>query len=81
MTVGPIVLFGMLVLPPIAARLLARSMRSFLVLSSAIGAISALLGAWASLRWNLPMAPAIVVAAGVILALSALAARMRGRMG
>lgn len=81
MTVGPLVLFGMLVLPPVAARMLARSMRSFLVLSSVIGAGSALVGAWASLRWNLPMAPAIVVATGVVLALSALAARVRGKAG
>ncbi|MBK7877123.1 MAG: metal ABC transporter permease [Planctomycetes bacterium] len=80
MTVGPIVLFGMLVIPPLAARMLARSMLGYFALASTIGVLSAAAGVWASLRWNLPMAPAIVVAAGAVLLLAAAFARLsRGR--
>jgi len=65
MTLGPIVLFGLLVLPPIAARATARSMAGFLLWSSVHGTLAAGLGVWAALRFNLPMAPPIVLAAAV----------------
>ena len=69
MTVGPVLLFGMLVLPPVAARRLARSMVGFFVLAGGIGALSAAVGVVASLAWNLPMAPSIVAAAGLLVGL------------
>jgi ABC-type Mn2+/Zn2+ transport system permease subunit len=77
MTVGPLVLFGLLVVPAVAARLLARSMLAFLVQASLLGGASAALGVLASLAWNIPMGPAIVCATGAWLGASALAARLR----
>jgi ABC-type Mn2+/Zn2+ transport system permease subunit len=62
LTVGPVVLFGLLALPPLAARPLARSMRSFLVISGIAGVTSALLGLWASFGMDLPLGPCVVLA-------------------
>ena len=68
--VGPVVLFGLLVLPPLAAQGLARSMRGFLWLASALGVLSAALGVLVSFRFDWSLGPAVVVCAGAILALS-----------
>ncbi|MFT4648846.1 MAG: ABC-type Mn2+/Zn2+ transport system permease subunit [Glaciecola sp.] len=61
MTVGPVVLFGLLVLPPIAARPFARSLTHFLWLASAIGVLGTALGIWASFHWDLPLGPCVVL--------------------
>ncbi len=65
MSVGPMILFGLLVLPPLGARPFARSMPGFLGLSAALGGLAALLGLTASFRIDLPMAPCVVAAAAV----------------
>lgn len=62
MTVGPVVLFGLLVLPPIAARPFARSMTGFLVLASSIGLLGTTLGIYASFQWDMPLGPCVVLA-------------------
>lgn len=64
-TIGPLLLFGLLVLPSIAARGFARSMTSFLVLSSVLGVIAALAGVAASLQFDLPIGAAVVAAAAL----------------
>jgi len=61
LTVGPVVLFGLLVLPPIAACRLARSMAGFLVLSSVFGLVSGGAGIGIALRLDLPSGPCIVL--------------------
>lgn len=71
MIVGPLVLFALLVIPPVAARLWSRSLRAYFVLAAVFGVVSAALGAWTALRFDLPMASAIVVAAGAVLAVCA----------
>lgn len=65
MFLGPIVLFGLLVLPPLWARRMAVSMRSFYAWSVALGAAAALLGVWASFRFDWPLGASIVVAAAL----------------
>ncbi|MBK8177659.1 MAG: metal ABC transporter permease [Planctomycetes bacterium] len=67
MIVGPTLLFGLLVLPPLAARRWARSMTSFLVLSGAFGLLSALGGILAAFQWDLPLGAAIVGTAALLL--------------
>jgi len=67
LTLGPVLVFGLLVLPPLAARPWARSMGAFVGLSIAIGAASALLGEAASLEWDLPLGPSVVLAAAACL--------------
>ena len=69
MTLGPTLLFGLLVLPSAAARRLARSMRAFFWLSPTFGLLSCLSGIVASFRLDLPMGAAVVAAAGILLGL------------
>lgn len=78
MIVGPVVLFGLLVLPPLAARGFARSMRGYLVLSSLWGLLSALGGIWLSFELDWPLGPAVVAAGAVGLPLSWLAGCLGG---
>ena len=63
--VGPTMLFGLLVLPPLAARPFARSMGGFLALSSAAGLVAALVGTLLSFEADLPLGASIVAAAGI----------------
>ena len=66
MTVGPVVVFGLLVLPPLGARGLARSMRAFYSWASLLGLVSAILGVWISFLRDLPLGPTLVVSAAVL---------------
>ncbi|MBL8862620.1 MAG: metal ABC transporter permease [Planctomycetes bacterium] len=75
LTLGPVLVFGLLVLPPLAARPWVRSMRAFVALSVALGAASALLGEAAALHWDLPLGPSVVLTAAVALVPAPLAAR------
>jgi ABC-type Mn2+/Zn2+ transport system permease subunit len=65
MTLGPMIVFGLLVLPPLAARPWARSMKSFLILSSGLGVVAVVLGVVASFEFDLPLSAAIVAVAAI----------------
>lgn len=67
MTLGPTLLFGLLVLPPLAARRYARSMVGFYALSSAIGVAAVAGGIVASFELDLPLGAAIVGVAALLL--------------
>ena len=54
---GPLLIFGFLVLPALAARPLVNRMSSFLMLSSVLGVIMAFLGFYSSVRLDLPLGP------------------------
>jgi ABC-type Mn2+/Zn2+ transport system permease subunit len=54
---GPLLIFGFLVLPPLAARPLVRGMTSFLSLSSLLGLLMAFFGFYLSVRLDLPLGP------------------------
>jgi ABC-type Mn2+/Zn2+ transport system permease subunit len=54
---GPLLLFGFLVLPALAARPLVNSMSSFLWLSSVLGLAMAFFGFYSSVRLDLPLGP------------------------
>ena len=54
---GPLLVFGFMVLPPLAARALARGMSSFLTVSSLIGLFIAIFGFYLSIRLDLPLGP------------------------
>lgn len=77
--VGPVVVFGLLVLPPLAAHGLARSMRSFMLLSSVMGVLAAIGGNYLSFELDWPLGPTLVVVAGLLLPASALVARLGTR--
>jgi len=67
MTLGPTLLFGLLVLPPLSARRFARSMRQFQLLSAAGGLFSVVAGVGLSFELDLPLGAAIVAAGGLLL--------------
>jgi ABC-type Mn2+/Zn2+ transport system permease subunit len=54
---GPLLLFGFLVLPALAARPLVNNMSSFLWLSSLLGLAMAVFGFYSSVRLDLPLGP------------------------
>jgi manganese/iron transport system permease protein len=78
MTVGPVVLFGLLVLPPLAARSLARSMGALYLWAALLGLASAAAGIEASFAFDWPLGPAVVVSASAVLVLAWIGGRLRG---
>ena len=69
MTAGPLVTFGFLVLPPLAARRVTRHMASFSLLASGLGALTAFVGFYAAYRLDLPLGPSEVATASAALLL------------
>lgn len=70
LSVGPMVAFGFLILPPLAARSFAHTMTQFALWSSLIGGFSALAGFCLAYRWDLPVGPTDVALLGFIYGLS-----------
>jgi ABC-type Mn2+/Zn2+ transport system permease subunit len=54
---GPLLIFGFLVLPALAAKPLAQRMSSYLVVSSMLGLVMAFFGFYSSVRLDLPLGP------------------------
>lgn len=54
---GPLLIFGFLVLPALAAKPLVNRMSSFLLLASVFGLLMAFLGFYSSVRLDLPLGP------------------------
>jgi ABC-type Mn2+/Zn2+ transport system permease subunit len=71
LSVGPLIAFGFLVIPPLVARRLAGNMRQLAVASSLIGGFSALLGFGLAYRYDLPVGPTDVAVLGLIYLLTA----------
>jgi ABC-type Mn2+/Zn2+ transport system permease subunit len=74
LSVGPLISFGFLLIPALAAHLFARNMRQLTLLASLIGGVSAFLGFWIAYQWDLPVGPTDVVLLGVIYVLGTLLA-------
>lgn len=81
MTAGPLVTFGFLVIPPLTARLVTRHMLAFSIAASLIGGTTAFAGFYCAYRFDLPLGPAEVALASLVLMLAALghAVRLGGR--
>ena len=75
--VGPVVLFGLLVLPPLLARSLARSMTSYHVLAAGLGLAAVTGGMLLSFGADWPLGPSVVVVAASLLPLGMVRARPR----
>jgi zinc transport system permease protein len=69
--VGILLITSMLILPAAAARRFARSPEAMAVGAAISGALAVAGGVEASLRWDLPTGPSIVLAAAALFALSA----------
>ncbi|MDH3443991.1 MAG: metal ABC transporter permease, partial [Deltaproteobacteria bacterium] len=64
---GPLLVFGFMVLPPLAARGLARGMGAYFALSSLLGLATAVFGFYLSVRLDLPLGPTdVALGCGVI---------------
>lgn len=71
MTVGPLVIFGFLVIPPLAALPWSRGMASFSILASLLGGFSAFAGFYLSYTRDLPLGPVVVCVSCAVYLLSA----------
>lgn len=69
--VGALLIAAMLIIPAAAARGLARTPEAMAVMATLIGGAAAAGGLFASLRWDTPAGPSIVVAAAAAFALAA----------
>ncbi len=67
MTAGPLVTFGFLVLPPLTARLVTRRMLSFSLAAGGLGATMAFAGFYCAYRFDMPLGPAEVALASLVL--------------
>jgi ABC-type Mn2+/Zn2+ transport system permease subunit len=70
LTVGPLVAFGFMVIPPLIARRLARNMRQFFGIASLLGGVSSFVGFWIAYRFDLPVGPTDITLLGALLLLS-----------
>jgi len=76
---GPLLIFGFLVLPALAARPLVSRMSSFLLLASVLGLIMAFLGFYSSVRLDLPLGPTDVALGCGLIFLAYGLSRMTGK--
>ena len=68
--VGILLITSMLILPAAAARRFARTPEAMAALAALAGGVAVIGGVGASLRWDLPAGPAVVLTAAVLFALS-----------
>lgn len=73
--VGVLLITALLVIPAAAARRLSRTPEQMALLATGTGMLAVLAGLGGSLRWDLPLGPAIVVAAASAFALATLLPR------
>lgn len=67
LSVGPLVTFGFLLLPPMIGYQFARTMRQFALLASFIGGVTAFMGFALAYHWDLPVGATDVVLLGILL--------------
>jgi ABC-type Mn2+/Zn2+ transport system permease subunit len=66
LSVGPLIAFGFLLLPPLTSHLFAKTMRQFTITASVLGGIASFAGFWFAYNYNLPVGPTDVVLLGLI---------------
>lgn len=77
MTAGPLVTFGFLVVPPLTARLMTHRMLTFSLVAAGLGALTAFVGFYCAYRFDLPLGPAEVAVASLVLVTVAAADAVR----
>jgi len=76
LSVGPLVTFGFLLLPPMIAYQFARTMRQFALLSALVGGLAAFTGFAFAYRWDYPVGATDVVLLGILLIVAWCARRL-----
>jgi ABC-type Mn2+/Zn2+ transport system permease subunit len=76
LSVGPLVTFGFLLIPPLIAHLLARNMTLFAVGAAGVGVVAAFTGFCIAYRWDLPVGPTDVALLGLFYGLAFVAKRI-----
>ena len=66
LSVGPLIAFGFLLIPPLTAHLFARNIRHFTTCASLLGGATAFIGFWLAYQWDLPVGPTDVVLLGFV---------------
>src|SRR2546422_1042622 len=66
LSVGPLVAFGFLLIPPLIAHLFARNMRQFALTAAGVGGFSAVAGFYMAYKWDLPVGPVDVALLGFV---------------
>ncbi len=77
MTAGPLVTFGFLVVPPLTARLVTQRMLTFSLVAAGLGAITAFVGFYCAYRFDMPLGPAEVAVASLVLVIVAATGAVR----
>lgn len=77
--VGVLLITALLIIPPAAARNLARSPVSMALIASITGMLAVISGIGASWFWNTPVGPGIVLAAAALFVLATTVAQLRSR--
>ena len=70
--VGMLLIVSLLIVPAAAARRMTRSPETMAMAAAAVGTVSAVLGLLASLEWDVPSGPMIVLVAAALFGISAL---------
>jgi len=68
LSVGPLISFGFLLIPPLTAHLFARNMKEFTAFASVIGGVTSFLGFWLAYQRDWPVGPTDVVLLGIVYA-------------
>ena len=68
--IGILLIISMLIIPPAAARRFSKTPEQMAALAALAGIVSVAVGLWASLEWNAPAGPCIVVAAAALFLIS-----------
>ncbi|MFM8420700.1 MAG: metal ABC transporter permease [Verrucomicrobiota bacterium] len=76
---GILLVTSMVVLPPAAARVLVRSLRAHVLLTTLLGLVGSVGGVLLSYPLNLPTGPTVTMALGTLFALSLAASRLHAR--
>src|SRR5260221_2255112 len=70
LSVGPLVAFGFLLIPPLIAHMFARKMRQFALIASGIGGLGAVAGFCIAYRLDFPVGPTDVALLGILYGLA-----------
>jgi ABC-type Mn2+/Zn2+ transport system permease subunit len=70
LSVGPLVTFGFLLIPPSIAHLFSRNMRQFAIIASLTGGVSAFVGFCLAYRWDYPVGPTDIALLGCVYGLA-----------